>query len=158
MSDRDKTSLGDADKGRREKRRGGGNGKPRSEGTRRRSRRASAAYKRRVEEQLFGKRNDSGRSRLEQRLRESHDSPTFLRTYREFKKSFGIPEEFGMLLMLLDLEDEREVISVIGALGNAVPRVSVDQRSLLRSRMRNLEISAPTDALGNAASELLDRL
>ena len=161
MSDQDKTSSGDSDKRRRAKPRGGGgggNGRARGGNGRRRSRRANAAYKRRVEEQLFGKRNDAGRSRLEQRLRESHASPIFLRTYREFKKNFGMPEEFSLLLMLLDLEDEREVVGVIGALEEAVPNVSADERSLLRSRLRNLEMSASTDALGNAASEMLGRL
>ena len=158
VSDRDKTSSSDSDKRRREKPRRGGNGRSRSEGGKRGARRVSGAYKRRVEEQLFGKRNDAGRSRLEQRLRDAHASPTFLRTYREFKKSFGMPEQFGLLLMLLDLEDERELLGVLQALGEAVPRASVDERSLLRSRMRNLEMSASTDALGNAALELLGRL
>ncbi len=158
MTDRDKNSSSEADKRRREKQRGGGNGRSGPDGGRRRSRRVNAAYKRRVEEQLFGKRNDAGRSRLEQRLRTAHASPTFLRTYREFKKSFGMPEQFSMLLMLLDLDDERELLGVLDALAEAVPRASTDQRSLLRSRMRNLEMSASTDALGDAASDLLGRL
>ena len=158
MTDRDKNSSSEADKRRSEKQRGGGNGRSGPDGGRRRSRRVNAAYKRRVEEQLFGKRNDAGRSRLEQRLRTAHASPTFLRTYREFKKSFGMPEQFSMLLMLLDLDDERELLGVLDALAEAVPRASTDQRSLLRSRMRNLEMSASTDALGDAASDLLGRL
>ena len=158
MSEREKLSFSELDKQRREKKRGNGKKGPHSENGPRRSRFATAAYKRRVEEQLFGKKNDAGKSRLEQRLREAHDSPTFLRTYREYLKNFGMPHRLPMLMLLLDLDDEREVIKVIDALGNAVDAATVDEKNLLRSRMRNLEMSAASDALGDAASDLLGQL
>lgn len=96
--------------------------------------------------------------RLEERLRNAHGSPNFQRIYREFAKSFGMPEEFALLLLLLDLEDASDLVRVVEALGSALEGASLEQRSLLRSRLRNLEMSAPSDAVADAAADLLDRL
>lgn len=152
----EKISFSERDRRRRESRRNGGNGGQRR--SRGRSRGSAAAYKRRVEEQLFGKRGDQGRSRLEQRVRDAHGSPNFLRIYREYTKSFGMPEEIGLLLLLLDLEDEREVVRVVEALESSVAGAPQEQRALLKSRLRNLEMSASTDALADAAADLLAQL
>ncbi len=146
MSDQDKASSN----GRDGRRRGGG----------RRSRRgrSPAAYKRQVEEHLLGIRGDNGRSRLEERVRAAHGGPNFLRVYREYIKSFGLPESLSLLFLLLDLDDEREVLRVVEALGRLAPEAHQDQRSLLKSRMRNLEMSASTDALAAAAEQLVGQL
>jgi hypothetical protein len=154
VSDRDKISFSELDRLRREKRSGGGQRQPRGG----RSRASSAAYRRRVEERLFGKKGDGGRMRLEERLRNAHGSSNFQRVYREFVKGFGMPEEFGLLLLLLDLDDASDLVRVVGALGSALEDASLEQRSLLRSRLRNLEMSAPSDAVADAAADLLGRL
>jgi hypothetical protein len=158
MSDGDKISFSELDKRRREKKSGNGQRGPRGERAQRRSRAATAAYKRRVEEHLFGRSGDAPRMRLEQRLRESHDTPNFLRIYREYVKGYGMPERFPVLLLLLDLEDEREVLRVVEALGIAASDAAPEQKNLLRSRLRNLEMSASSDALADAAKDLLARL
>ena len=136
----------------------GRNGRRRGGGRRSRRGRSPAEYKRQVEEQLLGIRSDNGRSRLEERVRAAHGGPNFLRVYREYTKSFGLPESLGLLFLLLDLEDEREVVRVVGALGKLAPDAGQDQRSLLKSRMRNLEMSASTDALAAAAEQLVGQL
>ncbi len=159
MSDRDdKLSFSELDRRRAEARREGGRAQPRNERAQRRGRAGTAAYKRRVEERLFGKRGDNGRGRLEERLRAAHGTPNFLRTFREFARSFGLPEDLGMLTLLLDLEDEQEVVRVIEALGHALENAPPEQRSLLRRRLQNLEMSATTDALADAVAGLLARL
>jgi hypothetical protein len=154
VSERGKISFSELDRRRREKKRGGGRPKRSS----RRSRAASAAYKRKVEERLFGKRGDQGRTRLEERMRAAHGTPNFLRAYREYSRSFGMPEEFPTLMLLLDLDDDREVVHVVEALRAVVKNAPLDQRNLLRSRLRNLEMSASSDEVADAAADLLGQL
>jgi hypothetical protein len=154
----DKISFSELDRRRAEARREGGRSQPRGERSHRRGRASAAAYKRRVEERLFGKRGDNGRGRLEERLRAAHGTPNFLRTFREYARSFGVPEDLGLLTLLLDLEDEQDVARVIEALGAAVENAPPEQRSLLRRRLQNLEMSATTDALADAVAGLLARL
>jgi hypothetical protein len=159
VSDRDdKTSFSELDRRRAEARREGGRANSRGERSFRRGRGSTAAYKRRVEERLFGKRGDNGRGRLEERLRAAHGTPNFLRTFREYARSFGTPEDLGLLTLLLDLEDEQEVVRVIEALGRALESAPPEQRSLLKRRLQNLEMSASTDALADAVGGLLGRL
>jgi hypothetical protein len=160
VSDRDdKLSFSELDRRRAEARREGGARPQQSRNDRfRRGRASTAAYKRRVEERLFGKRGDHGRGRLEERLRAAHGTPNFLRTFREYARSFGMPADLGMLTLLLDLEEEQEVVRVIEALGTALETAPPEQRSLLRRRLQNLEMSASTDALADAVAGLLARL
>jgi hypothetical protein len=158
VSERDKLTFSERDKLQREKRSEGNSRRPRNGRAQQRARWASGAYKRKVEERLFGKKEDAPRRRLEQRLREAHDTPNFLRIYREYTKSFGMPEAIDLLLLLLDLGEDREIVRVLKQLGATVDGAPQEQRSLLRSRLRNLEMSASSDAVADAAADLLGQL
>ena len=159
MSDRDnKISFSELDRRRREKKRNGGERRPRGEQAERRARATSALYRKRIDERLFGKGGDAGRSRREERLREAEGSPTFLRTFREYVKDYGMPTEMGLLLVLLDVEEERDVLRVMEAIDANVGDASLDERNLLRKRLQNLEMTTPSDALADAAVDLLSRL
>jgi hypothetical protein len=159
VSDRDdKISFSELDRRRAEARREGTRSGSRGERPHRRGRGSTAAYKRRVEERLFGKRGDNGRGRLEERLRAAHGTPNFVRTFREYSRSFGMPSDLGLLTLLLDLEEEQEVVRVIEAIGSAIESAPPEQRALLRRRLQNLEMSATTDALADAVGGLLARL
>jgi hypothetical protein len=124
----------------------------------RRGRWNSEANKRRVADQILGRGEDSARKRLEERLRAAQGSPAFLRTYREYVRDHGMPRELSVLLLLLDLDDERETLKVLRALEESASGAPPDQRNLLRGRLRNLEMSASSDALAHAAVDLLGRL
>ncbi len=158
MSERDKASFGDAERRARETRGEGGAGRPGGGRRSRRPRASSAAYKKRVEERLFGKRGDNGRGRMQERLRASHGTDNFLRTFREYTRTFGMPEDLGLLTLLLDLPDEADIARVVGALGRAAEAAPPEQRALLKRRLQNLEMSASADALADAASQLAARL
>ena len=154
MSDRDKISFSELDRKRREKKQGGG----RRRGNGRNSRRAANAYKKKIDERLFGKKGEAGRNRLVERLRESQGTSSFTRIYREYVKGHGMPGDIPTLMLLLYVEEEREALKVIGALEAALEAAPNGQKTLLKSRLRNLEMSTPSDALADAASELLGRL
>jgi hypothetical protein len=79
-------------------------------------------YKQKVEERLFGKGADAGRLRLEERLRQAHGSPSFRSTYKEYVRNHGQPQDLALLVLLLDLDDERELPSR-GASSEAASRI-----------------------------------
>jgi hypothetical protein len=135
---------------RRRGRRRGGNGQ--------RPRGSAAMFRRKVEEKLFGKKGDRARLRLIDRLRESHGTPNFERTYREYLKGYGLPDDLALLLMLLDLEHEQDVIAVLGGIEAGLGEISVEEKSLLRIRLRNLEMSTEHDRVADATAQLLTRL
>lgn len=120
-----------------------------------RARYGSGAYKRRVEERLLGRGEGAARLRLEERLRSAHRTPNFPRLYREYLRAFGMPERIDLLLLLLDLENDREKLKVLERLSAALEGAAQEQRSLLRSRLRNLEMTTDSDAVADAASDLL---
>jgi hypothetical protein len=115
-------------------------------------------YKQKVEERLFGKGADAGRLRLEERLRQAHGSPSFRSTYKEYVRNHGQPQDLALLVLLLDLDDEREILRVLEAIESTLEAAPPEQRSLLRSRLKNLEMSASSDSLGDAAGDLASRL
>jgi hypothetical protein len=158
VSDQDKISTnGSGNDGRR----GGSNGSHRDSGLTARQQRArhqAARYRRKVEERLFGKKADRGRLRLEERLREADGQDNLLRSFREYVKSYGMPADVGLLLRLLDLENERDVLQVTDEIDRVADGLSPEQKSLLRSRLRNLEMSTASDSVADAAATLLERL
>jgi len=149
-------------KRRRSRRRGGGgNGKGQpKDGAAARTARRTAMYRRKIDEQLFGKKSERPRLRMEQRLRDAHRTPNLQRTFREYVKAHGVPGDASLLLMLLDLEEERDLLQVAEGIDGALASegVTPEQKSVLRSRLRNLEMSTGSDAVADAAAGLLERL
>jgi hypothetical protein len=157
VGDRGKISFSELDRIRRGKRRGG-DGTRRGEQAQRKSRSAVNRYKRKVEERLFGKGENAARLRHEERLRESHGSPQFRSTCKDYFRTQGFPRDPGLLVLMLDLEEERDVLGVMEAIEGVIEEAAPEQKSLLRSRLRNLEMSASSDAVADAAADLAARL
>ncbi len=163
MSDQDKTSTGDPER-RRPERKGGGNGNGNGQAgggrdaKQQRARHTAARYRRKVEERLFGKKADRGRLRLEERLREAEGPDNLLRTFREYAKVYGMPADVGLLVRLLDLEPARDILQVTDEIDRVAESLSSEQKSLLRSRLRNLEMATSHDSVADAAAGLLERL
>jgi hypothetical protein len=167
VSDQDKTSGGDLDRRRPERKANGNGGNGNGHGQnghngfnakQQRARHTAARYRRKVEERLFGKKADRGRLRLEERLREAEGPETLLRTFREYVKVYGMPADVGLLVRLLDLEPARDILQVTGEIDRVAESLSGEQKSLLRSRLRNLEMATSHDAVADAAANLLERL
>ena len=159
MSDQDKGSMngaGHREHGRRNGANGGGDAAMHARQAR--ARHQAARYRRKVEERLFGKKADRGRLRLEERLREAADHDNLLRSFREYVKAHGMPSDVGLLVRLLDLQTERDVLQVTDEIDRVADALSLEQKSLLKSRLRNLEMSTQSDSIANAAATLLERL
>jgi hypothetical protein len=154
----EKVPLGDKSRTRKERKHGTGDGSSGRSGGQKRPRVFSAAHRRRVEEKILGKKGDRTRLRLEERLRLAHGTPNFHRTFREYVKEVGMPQDVNLLVVLLDLDEERSVLQVIEAIEVELEAATLDQRSLLRSRLRNLEMSTASDRVADAASSLLARI
>jgi hypothetical protein len=157
VSDREKTPTGELER-RQQQRRHGGNGGGHHDARAQRARHQAARYRRKVEERLFGKKADRGRLRLEERLREADGPENLLRSFREYVKAYGMPADVGLLVRLLDLEPERDVLQVTDEIERVAPSLSTEQKSLLRSRLRNLEMATSFDAVADAAAGLIERL
>ena len=159
MSDRDKISGNDFDRRQRGPKGGppvGGNQPLNAK--QQRARHTAARYRRKVEERLFGKKADRGRLRLEERLREADGAENLLRSFREYVKSYGMPADVGLLVRLLDLEPARDILQVTDEIDRVAESLSAEQKSLLRSRLRNLEMATSHDSVAEAVGRLLERL
>jgi hypothetical protein len=93
-----------------------------------------------------------------ERLRASQGTEVFSRVYREYVRGHGMPADIPTLMVLLDVDEAQEALKVMGALESAAESAPNAQKSLLKSRLRNLEMSTPSDALADAAAELIARL
>jgi hypothetical protein len=163
LSDRDKIPTSDLDRRQRERKSGGnGNGNGQNgngaNAKQQRARHTAARYRRKVEERLFGKKADRGRLRLEERLREAEGAENLLRSFREYVKTYGMPADVGLLVRLLDLEPARDILQVTDEIDRVAESLSGEQKSLLRSRLRNLEMATSHDSVADAVASLLERL
>jgi hypothetical protein len=158
LRDQEKSVQGEAERQERERRNGANGHDAAAFARQQRARHQAARYRRKVEERLFGKKADRGRLRLEERLREASSKDDLLRSFREYAKSYGMPGDVGLLVRLLDLETERDLLQVTDEIERIAEGLSAEQKSLLRSRLRNLEMSTQSDSVADAAATLVARL
>ena len=73
-------------------------------------------------------------------------------------KTHGMPDDIALLILLLDLDDEQDVVRVLEGIEERLESISVGEKSLLRTRLRNLEMSTGFDGVAEATVDLLARL
>ena len=69
-----------------------------------------------------------------------------------------MPEDLSLLGLLLDLGDERDLLQITEAIESHLDGIQPEHRSLLRSRLRNLEMATSSDLVADAATDLLSQL
>lgn len=108
-------------------------------------------------ERLF--QGPKGRPEHAKDLRAIHDSygtPRFGRAVRHYVETYGLPDEWGTLLLLLDLTDQpRIVCQAIEALGRMAPNKGTVERKGLLGKLRVLALTAcDPEIQENAQAEL----
>ena len=91
-------------------------------------------------------------------LREAHGTPGLQRVFREYVRGYGLPADFDLLTLLLDLGDEQDIVTVLGGIEELRESISPEEKSLLRKRLRNLEMATEFDGVADATVDLLERL
>jgi hypothetical protein len=112
-------------------------------------------------EKLF--MGSKGRPEHEKDLKKLHNSygkKSFRKNAAEYVKKYGLPEEWGALMMLLDLKDDPDMVcDVIDRLvERACAGCTASEQRGLESKLRIMEMTEPDPDIQEAAQEALARL
>ncbi len=93
-------------------------------------------------------------------LHSSYGKKSFSRHASEYVKKYGLPEEWGALIMLLDLKDQPDLVCdamerLVDMAGSGC--TSSELRGL-ESKLRIMEMTETNPQIQEAAQEALDRL
>ena len=92
-------------------------------------------------------------------LKESYGTERFEEEARRYVETYGMPDEWGTLIMLLDLKRETGIlIQAMEEAERRAPEMSPIERQGLVSKLRILSLSSKDPDISEAAQEVLDGL
>jgi len=117
-------------------------------------------YLKEAEKLFMGSKGRPEHEKDLKRLHNSYGKKSFRRNAAEYVKKYGLPEEWGVLIMLLDLKDDPDMVcDVIDRLVDMAGSsgTSSELRGL-ESKLRIMEMTEPDPEIQEAAQEALARL
>jgi hypothetical protein len=155
--DREKLSWREIDKMRDHSRHVSGERKSYQEGTLR-SDWAKKQHLREAEKLFLGKKGTAEYKKAYGALHDKYGTPGFEEALEKFFQEFGLPDDWGTLLLLLDSRDSTRVKEVMGAMkGMYEKRSPIEQRGF-KGKIRILVMTAKDPDLRREAEKILEEL
>ncbi|NPA93945.1 MAG: hypothetical protein GXO58_00785 [Thermodesulfobacteria bacterium] len=118
--------------------------------------RIKSMYLKEVEKLFKGAKGDPSHDKDLQKLHDTFGTSQFKKHAKSYIKKYGLPDDWGALILLLDLEGETQV--VIDAMEKLV-EISKDltgpERKGLRSKIRTLSLTTKDVVIAEVAEEIL---
>ena len=117
-------------------------------------------YLKEAEKLFMGSRGRPEHEKELKKLNNSYGKKSFRKNALEYVKKYGLPGEWGALIMLLDLKDAPDLVCdvidrLVDMAGNGC---TSSERSGLESKLQILEMTEPDPEIQEAAQEALARL
>jgi len=93
-----------------------------------------------------------------QALENVHGTAKFTAAARKFLAEYGLPEEWGVLIMLLDFPEVEVVQEILARLAALAPGRSRVEQQGLKGKLRVISLSAGSPEVKKTAQELLGRI
>ncbi len=108
-------------------------------------------------EALFkGKRARPEYQKALKELESARGTKKFVPTARKFLEEYGLPEEWGVLNLLLDFPDADVATQTLRLMAGQVERRSRVEQQGFRGRLQVLHLTSPLPEVRRVAAELLD--
>ncbi len=121
--------------------------------------RLKSQYLKEVERLFKGKKGTDEHDRMLQKLHDAYGSDRFKKTALQYVKEYGLPDDWGSLLLLLDIQDEQDL--VCDAMEKLVEmsreRSSVERRGL-KSKLTIISATSKDMVVAETAEALLMEL
>ncbi len=121
--------------------------------------RLKSQYLKEVERLFKGKKGTDEHDRMLQRLHDSYGSSRFKKRALEYVKEYGLPDDWGSLLLLLDLEGEQDLVcdAMEKLVEMSSQRSSVERRGL-KSKLTVISATSKDMVVAETAEALLMEL
>jgi len=128
---------------------------PRAKAHAERERRAALA----AAERLFaGKKATPEHAKAQAALHDHYGTPKFLPTARKYLKEYGLPDDWGTLILLLDYPEAKVVGEALERLAALYPEAGVTKQRGLRAKVETLALVARDAEVQRVAAEFLQKV
>ena len=82
----------------------------------------------------------------------------FNNVVKYYIKKYGFPNDWGILILMIDHEDQKIVIGTLKALKEIIGKSNVAEREGFKSKVKILAMTAESDELQELAEEIIEEL
>ncbi len=121
--------------------------------------RIKSMYLKEVERLFKGAKGDPAHDKDLQKLHDTFGTKQFKKQAKQYIKKYGLPDDWGALILLLDLEGEAEiVIDVMEKLVQISRDLPAPKKKGLKSKLRTLSLTAKDAVVAEVAEEILEEI
>jgi len=109
-------------------------------------------------EKLFVNKEELEKQTFIENLHKSYGTKNFKKLAKEFVEKYGIPDDWRTLLLFLDLDDRKLVISALEKLKNDFPNRNISEKQGILSKLKTLALTSKDEIIGFKVEKTLKEL
>ncbi len=115
-------------------------------------------YLKEVEKLFAGKKGSKEHDKALEKIHKSYGTNRFHKAVRDYVKEYGLPEDWGTLILLLDHKDGQIVCQALQALKELYPEKGLVEQQGFVSKVRVLSMTAKEDEVRDTALSVLEEI
>ncbi len=115
-------------------------------------------YLKEVEKLFAGKKGSKEHDKALQKIHKAYGTNRFNKAVRDYVKEYGLPEDWGTLILLLDHKDAEIVCEALRALKGLYPEKGRLEQQGFVSKLRVLSLTSKSEKVQEEAMALLEEL
>ncbi len=109
-------------------------------------------------EKLFVDKEELEKQNLIENLHKNYGTKNFKKLAKEFVERYGIPDDWRTLLLFLDLDDRKLVLSALEKLKEDFPNRNISEKQGILSKLKTLALTSKDEIIGFKVEKALKEL
>jgi hypothetical protein len=109
-------------------------------------------------EKLFVDKEELEKQNFIENLHKSYGTKNFKKLAKEFFEKYGIPDDWRTLLLFLDLDDRKLVLSALEKLKEDFPNRNISEKQGILSKLKTLALTSKDEIIGFKVEKALKEL
>ncbi len=115
-------------------------------------------YLKEVEKLFAGKKGSKDHEKALQKIHKAYGTNRFTKAVRDYVKEYGLPDDWGTLILLLDHKDAEIVCEALKALKELYPDKGPVEQQGFMSKVRVLSLTSKSERVQEEALAVLEEL
>ncbi|MCD6548976.1 MAG: hypothetical protein J7K10_05850 [Thermodesulfobacterium sp.] len=109
-------------------------------------------------EKLFIDKKELEKQNFIENLHKNYGTKNFKKLAKEFVEKYGIPDDWRTLLLFLDLDERKLVLSALEKLKEDFPNRNISEKQGILSKLKTLALTSKDEIIGFKVEKLLKEL
>jgi len=109
-------------------------------------------------EKLFVDKKELEKQNFIENLHKSYGTKNFKKLAKEFAEKYGIPDDWRTLLLFLDLDERKLVLSALEKIKEDFPNRNISEKQGILSKLKTLALTSKDEIIGFKVEKILKEL